>query len=93
MTRRNAGEGNVRQRPNGTWEARYRASDGRRRSVYGRTKREASDRLRAALRAADAGIRPVDQRLSTGAYLEDWLAHHINVRPRTADSYAHTVRS
>jgi len=38
--------GNVRQRPDGLWEGRYYAADGRRRSVYRKTKREAQEALR-----------------------------------------------
>ena len=89
MTRRTAGEGNIRQRPNGRWEARYNASDGRRHSVYGRTRREASEALKAALRVADAGVKPVSQELTTGTYLADWLEHHVkpSVRPTTYASY------
>jgi hypothetical protein len=91
MTRRSAGEGNIRERPNGRWEARYVAADGRSRSIYARTKREATDRLRDALRDADHGVRPVSQQLTTGAYLDEWL-ESLTVRPRTAESYRHIVR-
>ena len=51
MTRRSAGEGDIRQRKNGSWEGRYTAADGRMRSVYGTTKREATDALRDRSRA------------------------------------------
>ena len=86
MSRRSAGEGQIRRRPNGTWEARYVAADGHRRSLYRRTKREATDALRDALGQAQAGIVPVDRRLTTAAYLDAWL-ESLSVRPRTAQSY------
>ena len=73
MTRRSAGEGLIRQRTNGTWEARYAAADGARRSLYRRTKREATDALREALGQAQTGIRPVDRQLSTSDYLDAWI--------------------
>ena len=94
MTRRISGEGMVRQRPDGRWEGRYRASDGRKRSIYARTQREAIDRLRAALTARDKGIRPVDQRLTVAAFLQDWLEHHVKPsrRATTLESYAGIVR-
>jgi integrase len=94
MTRRISGEGMVRQRSDGRWEGRYRASDGRKRSIYARTQREAIDRLRAALNARDKGIRPVDQRLTVGAFLEDWVEHQVKPsrRPATIESYAGAVR-
>ena len=93
MPRRLSGEGLVRQRSDGRWEGRYRASDGRPRSVYARTRREAIERLRAALNTREQGIRPVDQRLTVGDFLDDWLEHHVRPsrRPRTAESYAGIV--
>ncbi len=93
MTRRISGEGMVRQRDDGRWEARYRASDGRKRSIYARTQREAIDRLRTALTARERGIRPVDQRITVGAFLEDWLEHQVKPsrRPATVESYAGVV--
>lgn len=93
MTRRNAGEGNIRQRPNGRWEARYVAADGRSRSLYGTTKREVTDRLRAALRDADDGLKPLDKRLTTGRYLTSWLEEYAapSVRATTLTSYRHMV--
>ena len=94
MRRRADNEGLVRQRSDGRWEARYRAADGLKRSIYARTQREAIDRLRAALTARDQGVRPIDQRLTVGAYLDDWLEHHVRPtsRPRTVESYAGIVR-
>ena len=91
MTRRSAGEGLIRQRPNGLWEARYVAADGRKRSLYAKTKREATDRLREALGEAQQGIRPVSQQLTTAAYLDEWI-ESLAVRPRTAESYGGIVR-
>lgn len=82
--------GSVRQRPNGIWEARFREA-GRQRSIYGKTKREAQDRLRAAITAADNGVRAVRERITVGAYLDSWL-DGLDVRPRTAESYRAAVR-
>jgi integrase len=95
MTRRSAGEGNIRQRPNGSWEARYTAADGRTRSLYARTKREATERLRGALGDAAEGTLPPDRRLTTGAYLEDWLEHEVKPsrRASTHKTYSLVVRA
>jgi integrase len=61
--------------------------------VYGKTKREAQERLRTALTAADNGLRPVAQRVSVAAYLGEWLAGSVATwnRARTIDSYRQTV--
>ncbi|PZR62535.1 MAG: site-specific integrase [Chloroflexi bacterium] len=93
MTRRGSGEGSIRERSDGRWEARYRAADGRRRSVFGRTRRDAQDRLRAALQQRDRGARPVDQRVTVAGFLEDWLDHEVRPsrRPRTLESYSGIV--
>jgi integrase len=75
------------------WEARYAGADGHRHSVYARTRREAQERLRAALTGRDNGIRPVGQRLTVGAFLDEWLATSVpaRCRPSTARSYRETV--
>jgi integrase len=93
MTRRTTG-GSVRHHATrDLWEARYTASDGRRHSVYARTERAAQERLRAALSAADHGIRPLSQQLTVGAFLSDWTELALTrLRPRTAESYAVIVR-
>lgn len=85
--------GQVRQRSNGSWEARYWL-DGRRRSLYAKTKRDAQKRMRAALSQADNGIRPGDARTSVGDYLDDWLITYVEprLRPRTVESYRMVVR-
>ena len=91
MKRSNSG-GMIRQHPaRGLWEARYVGADGRRHSPYAKTRREAQERLRAALTDADHGIRPIGNRTTVAAYLEEWLVA-LRVRPRTADSYADTAR-
>jgi integrase len=84
----------VRQHPaRGLWEARYVGADGRKHSLYAKTRKHAQERLRAALTAADNGIRPVRDRSTVAGYLDEWVASVAAlVRPRTAESYASTVR-
>lgn len=81
--------GGVRQRPDGKWEGRYYAPDGRRRSVYGATMREVQEKLRGALTASARGERIPDQRRTTAAWLETWLATDVRprLRPQTVTSY------
>ena len=61
--------------------------------MYRKTKREVTDALRAALRDMDDGLKPVDKRLTTGAYLTSWLDDHAapKVRATTLASYRHMV--
>jgi len=99
MTRRRSnGEGSVRSEPrtDGRWEGRYTIQVGsvlKRRSVFGRTKEEASHKLRDALTARDSGLQPAPARETADHYLTTWAAGvRASVRPRTADSYEQIVR-
>jgi integrase len=85
--------GQIRQRKSGLWEGRYVGADHRRHSVYGKTKREAQEKLRAALTAADHGIRPATGRVTVGAWLDEWMMTSVEPRnrPRTIGSYRETV--
>ena len=49
-TRRGHNEGTIRQRPDGTWEARLSLPGGRRKSFHAKTRREVQDKLRTAHR-------------------------------------------
>ena len=93
MTRSTTG-GSVRRIPDrDLWQARYTDAYGRRHAVYGKTRREAQERLRVALRAKDQGIGPVSQELTVNAFLTDWLVTiDRRLRPRTAESYRGMAR-
>lgn len=74
------------------WEGRFTGADGRRHSVYAKTRREAVERLRTRLTAAEQGIRP-SGRMTVGAWLREWLDTSVNARnrPSTAASYRAVV--
>jgi hypothetical protein len=94
MSNRRSTGGMVRRHPRWElWEARYTGADGRRHSIYTKTRREAQERLRRAPLDADHGIRPIGQRLTVAGYLEEWLATSVGprCRPRTVESYTETV--
>jgi integrase len=60
--------------------------------VYGRTRAEAQQRVKAILKIVGAGV-PVRNSPTLGAYLSDWLiAIQPRVRPKTFVSYEGTVR-
>lgn len=76
--RRGNGEGSVRQRPDGRWEARYYVPKGtgrQRCSIFGKTKAETSSRLREALAARGNGLQPAPARETVEA-----LSDHMGVR-------------
>lgn len=66
-------EGNVRQRPNGRWEARI-AFDGRSYSFSGGSRQEAVRLMSAAIAKHQEGRRPVESKEPLDKFLENWLA-------------------
>ncbi len=92
--RRGHGEGSIKQRADGLWEARVSLEGGKRKSLYGKTRREAQDKLRAALRDADAGLDIGTARQTVGQFLNSWLEDVIKPAkaPKTVATYADIVR-
>jgi integrase len=76
--RRGRGEGGINQRPDGTWEARISLGyDGngkrRRKTVYGKSKTEVQEKLRAMQSSASAGTLADSSKLTVALYLDHWL--------------------
>jgi integrase len=92
--RRARGEGTIRLRRDGRWEGRLSLPDGRRKSVFARTQREAVEKLRRLQQDIAQGQLPAAGRPPTlAAFLETWLVdvgHRCG--PRTHRSYADVVR-
>lgn len=97
MSRRGAGEGTIYRRNDGRWEASvhlgYMNGKRRRRSIYGKTRREVQDKLAAALRDHEQGIAAPRRADTVGRFLERWLVDVAKprVRPSTYSSYAGIV--
>jgi integrase len=79
--KRGNGDGSVRQRADGSWEARLttgqEAGRQRRRSVYGRTRREAVAKLKEGQRRLEDGEQVADHRGTLGAFLERWITEAL----------------
>lgn len=91
------GEGGVRQRPSGRWEARAAIVDaaGRlhRRSVTADTERDAKRRLRELVAQHEAGVLAPDARETMTRFLTTWLEGvKPTLRPRSWDRYEEHVR-
>ena len=87
MSKRSNGEGSVRKRPNGTWEARLSYIDPmtgerRRTSLYGATAEDARAELAEARERlkVEAPVRDSSQRL--GDYITHWLDTALEASPR-----------
>lgn len=92
------GEGTVYQRKDGRHEGRafFLTTSGKykARSFYGKTDKEARDKMTAALAQAQRGTPIPDKTWKLGPYLDYWLAEHVtpNKRPKTYEQYEAAVR-
>lgn len=99
-TTRNAqGGGTIRQRKDGTWEARY--TIGRdpgtgkqlQKSIYGKTQKEVRQHLQQVTTSIDEGTYIAPSKLSVEQWLNTWLEDFcVDVKPRTLDKYRSTVK-
>ncbi len=63
---------NITQRADGRWMGRA-VVEGKRRTVYGKTQREADQKLRELLTDNDKGLAPVAEQRTVSAHLDRWL--------------------
>ena len=92
--RRGNGEGTIVKRADGRWTAAIIFDGYRRKWIYGKTRRDVSDRLRK-IRSDVAEGRPVmNERLTMAEYLNRWLYEVAKqrTRPMTWRGYEHLVR-
>ncbi len=86
------GEGSIRRRRDGGWEARLSLPEGSRKSVYGKTRDEAVRRLREAQRARDQGLPFAPAALTVRQWCLRWVETAASrVRPSTAARYRQLV--
>ena len=92
MSRRGQGEGSIKKRTDGRWEARlelgYQGGKRRRKYICGKTRQDVQRKLAQARRQLeDYGQIPGEQ-ATVGGFLRDWLAHTKNtVRASTYRDY------
>jgi integrase len=96
--RRGNGEGSIRRRKDGRWEGRYsvESAGGRQqKTVYGKTRKEAAEKLTEAMASRDQGVIFDAGKLTVGDHLEQYL--HDVVKPsashRTYSTHAQQIRS
>lgn len=99
-TRSAQGSGSIRQRSDGTWEARYSLGNdpgtGKpiRKSVYGKTQKEVRQRLTEALANIDAGVYLEPARMTLAQWLDVWLAEYMGDKKySTAKHYKAVVNT
>ena len=95
--KRGNGEGSISRRKNGGWMAQYSVytAEGRKRkTIYGKTRAEVSEKLTKALADRDGGIFYEAGRLTVGEYLDRWLRDSVKgtVKETTYANYSYITR-
>lgn len=90
MGKRGNGEGSITRRKDGLYMARYTVQTGtgpKRKAVYGNTRKEASEKMTAAIAEASKGITADGGPKTVGAFLTSWLEDSVrdSVRKSTYD--------
>ena len=86
------GEGNIRVRKDGRWEASIRAG-GTRRYIYGKTRAEVAAKLKELQGQATTGRLVEPAKVTVAAFLTDWLeANRSRLRASTIESYTNLLR-
>ena len=93
--RRGHNEGSIRLRADGRWEAKISLPDGKRKSMYGKTRKEVQDKLRAAQRDLHAGLDIGRKSQTLAQFLNHWLNELAKptTRPSTWTSYDSYIRN
>jgi len=98
-SRNASGSGSIRQRKDGTWEARYSVGThpgtGKqiRKSIYGSTQREVKDKLIAIQAGITDGSYIEPSKMTVSAWLDVWVAEYLGgVKPRTSENYKDVCR-
>jgi integrase len=78
----------IKQRPNGSWRARYRGPDGKEYAKHAKLKRDAQAWLDEATAAMRAGtwVDPSTSKMTMGEWLDRWEAGYAANKPGTVKS-------
>lgn len=96
--RRGSGEGGISERADGRWCASvdfgYRDGKRSRKWLYGKTRKEVSEKLKVALRDQQLGVLTATADQRVGDFLDAWLEQNVKVtnKPSTHRSYSDLVR-
>src|SRR5215207_29194 len=94
MAKRANGEGLIRDRPDGRWEAQIRLPGGVRKSIYGKTQKEVREKLLTVQNDMSDGRPVVSEKITVGEFLDRWLEDVVRVKndAKTARDYEMIVR-
>lgn len=98
--RRARGEGSIRQRKDGTWEARFvigiDPGTGKdiRKSVYAKTQKEVRKKMTEAIAALDKDDYREPSKMTVGQWLDVWTAEYLGgVKPMTVLNYSQHIKN
>ena len=82
---RSKGEGTIFQRKDGRWQAAYFDNAGKRRTLYGKTEKEALTKMKNAIRDSDDGMAMDKNKILFVDWIREWLEVYCKptVRPNT----------
>jgi len=90
---RGHGEGSIYQRKDGRWAASITLEGGKRKTFYGKTRKEVQEQLKIALHEQQQGTLMTGPQQTVAQYLAEWLKVHKQViRPRSHERYEAIVR-
>ena len=100
-TRAAQGAGSIRQRSDGTWEARItigtNPGTGKpdRKSVYGKTQAEVRKKMTSIQRAVDNGTYQAPDKTTVSEWLDEWMKTFcaVKVKPLTYSSYEVAIKN
>ena len=100
-TRAAQGAGSIRQRPDGTWEARVTVGTdpgtGKsiRKSLYGKTQKDVRQKMTAMQQAIDSGTYQEPNKTTVTEWLDEWMKTFcaVKVKPLTYSSYEVAIKN
>lgn len=97
-TRTAQGNGSIRKRPDGRWEARFTYPDElgqkKRASIYCDTQNECRQRLTASIKAVDEGTYRKTKRYTLAEWLDEWQSTYCrDLKPATISGYKSKVET
>lgn len=99
--KRGHGEGSITMMKDGRWQGRimvgYNPATGKpyRKAVYGKTQKEARDKMAALREEIKSGIKITAKKVTFGEWLDKWLEDHIKISTRltTYENYLCMVKT
>ena len=93
MARRGHGEGSIYQRSDGRWTATISLEGGKRKSYYGKTRKEVQEQLKTVLHQQQQGALATGPQQTVKQFLTQWLEDHkSSIRIRSYERYEELVR-